>query len=248
MVWSYSRITSYETCPYRFFLTYILKLEKKRLFFSDYGSFIHSIIEKYLNGELKKKELDKYYLSEFQKNVVGRAPNLSIFKNYFQQGLHYMKNFTFPYNNVLEVEKKINFTIGDKPFVGFIDAVANDVGIDIVDNKSRDLKQRSTCKKPTKSDKELDKYLRQLYLYSIGVKNEYKQLPENLCFNCFRSETVIIEPFNKEKFKEAQEWALGMIDTIRNTTEWNPNIDYFVCRYLCDQNHNCDYYRLSERR
>ncbi|MGN1156970.1 MAG: PD-(D/E)XK nuclease family protein, partial [Agathobacter sp.] len=55
MVWSYSRITSYETCPYRFFLTYILKLEKKRLFFSDYGSFIHSIIEKYLNGELKKK-------------------------------------------------------------------------------------------------------------------------------------------------------------------------------------------------
>lgn len=248
MVWSYSRITTYETCPYRFFLTYILKLDKKRLFFSDYGSFIHSIIEKYLTGELKRKELDRYYLSEFQNNVVGRAPNLSIFKNYFQQGLLYMKNFTFPYDNVLEVEKKINFEIKGKPFVGFIDAVAKDTGVIVVDNKSRDLKQRSTRKKPTKSDEELDKYLRQLYLYCIGILNEYKELPEKLCFNCFRSGTIITEPFVQEKFEDAQNWALEMIDTIRNTTEWTPNIDYFVCNHLCDMCHHCEYNRLSERR
>lgn len=248
MVWSYSRITTYETCPYRFFLTYILKLDKKRLFFSDYGSFIHSIIEKHLTGELKKSELDKYYLSEFQNNVVGRAPNLSIFKNYFQQGLLYMKNFTFPYSNVLEVEKEISFNIKGKPFVGFIDAVAKDTGIVVVDNKSRDLKQRSTRKKPTKSDEELDKYLRQLYFYCIGILNEYKELPEKLCFNCFRSGTVITEPFVQEKFEDAQNWALEMIDTIRNTTEWTPNVDYFVCNHLCDMCHHCEYNRLSERR
>ena len=195
-----------------------------------------------------RKELDRYYLTEFKNNVIGRAPNLSIFKNYFQQGLYYMKNFTFPYNNVLEVEKEINFKIKDKPFVGFIDAVAKDTGIIVVDNKSRDLKQRSNRKKPIKSDKELDKYLRQLYLYSIGIFDEYKEFPSELCFNCFRTGAIIKEPFNKEKYNEAQDWALKMIDTIRNTTEWVPNIDYFACNYLCDMCHHCDYNRLSERR
>lgn len=248
MVWSYSRITTYETCPYKFFLAYILKLDKKPLFFSDYGSFIHSIIEKYLTGGLRRNELDKYYLSEFKNNVIGRAPNLSVFKNYFQQGLSYMKNFAFPYDNVLDIEKKINFEIGGKPFVGFIDAVANDTGISVVDNKSRNLKKRSARKKPVKSDKELDKYLRQLYLYSLGIVKEYNSLPEELCFNCFRSGTIIKEPFIQEDFEKAQKWALDMIDIIRNTTEWIPNVDYFVCNYLCDMCDHCDYNRLSGRR
>ena len=245
MVWSYSRITTYEACPYRFFLTYILKLDKKRLFFSDYGSFVHKIIEKTLTGKLERDRLEIYYLTEFKNNVIGQTPNHSIFKNYFQQGLSYMRNFSFPYRNVLEVEKKIEFEIKGKPFVGYIDAVAKDTGIVVADNKSRDLKLRSNRKKATKTDRELGKYLRQLYLYSVGIRNEYKELPTELCFNCFRSGTVIKEPFVEENFESAQDWALDMIDTIRNTTEWVPNVNYFVCNYLCDVCHHCEYSRLS---
>lgn len=247
MVWSYSRLTTFETCPYRFFLTYILKLDKKRLFFSDYGSFVHKIIEKYLTGELESDRMEMYYLTEWKNNVFGQAPNSSIFKNYFQQGLQYMRNFSFPYENIVKVEKKIEFKINEKPFVGFIDAVAADSGIIIVDNKSRDLKQRSGRKKPTKTDCELDKYLRQLYLYSTDIYNEYQKFPAELCFNCFRSGTVIKEPFVKEKYDDTQDWALDLIDTIRNTDDWVPNVDYFVCNYLCDVCHHCEYNHLSER-
>ena len=60
--WSYSRINQFEMCPYAFLLNYIKHTPKKPLFFSDYGSFIHKLIEQYLNGELKKDELAGEYL------------------------------------------------------------------------------------------------------------------------------------------------------------------------------------------
>lgn len=63
MTWSYSRITAYEDCPYRFYLKYIKKIKGVRHFFSDYGSFMHLIIQKFLTGELKKSELVGYYLT-----------------------------------------------------------------------------------------------------------------------------------------------------------------------------------------
>lgn len=245
MVWSYSRITTYETCPYRFFLVYILNVEKQRLFFSDYGSFMHSIIEKYLTGVLKKCELDKYYLSEFYNNVKGKAPNISIFKNYFQQGLEYVKNFSFPFSDIVEVEKKVSFDIGDKKFVGIIDAVAKDEnGLIVIDNKSRNLKPRNPKKKTTKSEIELNKYLRQLYIYSKAVAQEYNQTPQKLCFNCFRNKSTIVEPFEFEAFEKSQRWALEMIETIRNTEEWMPKLDYFVCNHLCDVCSHCEYKQL----
>ena len=247
MVWSYSRIGKFETCPYQFLLSYIFGVEKKRLFFSDYGSFIHSIIEKYFNKDLKKRELSTYYLSEFQRNVVGKAPNISIFENYFQQGLSYLNNFDFPYSNVIAVEKKFHFRIGKRKFIGIVDAIADDNGIIIIDNKSRSLKPYSNRKKPTLSDMELDNYFKQLYLYSVGIKKEYKSLPKALGFNCFRTQTSIIEPFDNDRYIKTKKWATNTIDTIINNTDWSPKINYFICNNLCDVCHHCEYHSLGKR-
>lgn len=248
MTWSYSRLTTYECCPYKFFLTYILKLDKKRLFFSDYGSFMHSIIEMCLNGDLKTKELERYYLSEFKNNVIGHAPNFSIFKNYFQQGLSYVKDFNFPYTDVIEVEKKIDFNLDGINFVGIIDAIVSNDGLIVLDNKSRALKHRSKKAPPTKADEELDRYLRQLYIYSAGIQTLYGEFPKKLGFNCFRNNVQIIENFDENKFNEAKKWAIDLVQDITLTTEWNPNIDYFFCNHLCDVCHHCEYSRFSERR
>ena len=247
MVWSHSRITTYEMCPYKFFLTYILKLPKQRLFFSDYGSYAHSIIEKKLNGELTDEELDVYYLLNFRDNVIGKAPNTKIFQNYFKQGLSYFGDFNFPYSNILDVEANMEFSICGKNFVGIIDAVASNDGLIIIDNKSRNLKQRSTRSKQTKSDIELDKYLRQLYLYSIPLHDKYGSYPKELCFNCFRNSTIIRELFNESALEETKDWALGLIDAIEQESEWSPNMEYFRCRYLCDVAHHCEYNCLNER-
>lgn len=246
--WSYSRLMAFEHCPYQFFMSYIKPHSKKPLFFSAYGTFLHKIIEKKLKGELQKEELTAYYLTNFQKEVTGRAPNKEIFQSYFNQGLEYLQNMDFPYPTPLAVERRVDFFIGDKPFTGIIDCVAEDEGgIIILDNKSRTLKPRSARKKPTKSDLELDEYLRQLYLYSIPIQTEYHQYPKRLVFNCFRTGNVISEPFQESALENTKCWALQTIEKITNHEDWGPNMEYWKCRYLCDHSHQCEYQLMNGR-
>ena len=244
MCWSYSRITAYEDCPYRFYLRYIQKVSKNRNFFADYGSFLHLIIQKYLTGELKESELVGYYLMRFRTEVVGKAPSQQIFKNYFRQGLEYLKSMKPPEDETIGVEKEVSFRVGDKEFIGYIDRVSKGDGIEIIDNKSRALKERTKRKKPTKADMELDEYLRQLYIYSIPIKDEYGVYPKNLVFNCFRTQTVIREPFNIDAYEATKQWALNTIDVITKESEWKPNIDWFKCKYLCECSSQCEYFQM----
>lgn len=249
MVWSYSRITSFESCPYKFFLSYIKHLDKKNMFFSDYGTLMHKIIEMRLNGELSEQEMVPYYLSHFRKDIKGFAPTRAIFKTYFEQGLQYLNHMDFPYPAPIGVEKGVDFFIGDKPFTGIIDCVAKreDGSIAILDNKSRDLKPRSSRKKPTKSDEELDSYLRQLYLYSVPIKDSFDTYPSRLEFNCFRTGQLISEPFREEALGTTKKWALQTIEKITENDDWSPKMDYWKCRYLCDLSQHCEYHQMNRR-
>lgn len=221
--------------------------EKQSLFFSDYGSFVHKLLEQYLSGELQKKELQSAYLSGFQKAVRGKAPSKEIFQSYFEQGLAYLGELCFPYENPLFVEFRASFQIEQIPFTGIIDCVVKDEDdIVIVDHKSRALKPRSTRKKPTKSDEELDAYLRQLYLYCVPIKDLFHIYPKRLEFNCFRTGQLISEPFSEEAFEAAKEWAVTRVKTITENEDWSPKIEYWKCRYLCDFCAECEYFDMQK--
>lgn len=218
------------------------------MFFSDYGSFMHKLIEQYLRGFLEKDDLTGAYLSGFKRNVRGKAPNSKVFKSYFEQGYEYLSDIDFPYLSPIGIEQKVDFSIGDRSFTGIIDCVAIDDGsLVVLDNKSRALKPRSGRRKPTVSDKELDSYLRQLYLYSVPVEQLYHTYPVRLEFNCFRTGQLISEPFREEEFEKTKEWALKSIDTITGNEDWSPKIDYWKCRHICDLSEDCCYFQINRR-
>lgn len=218
------------------------------MFFSDYGTLMHKIIEMHLNGGLSKQQVVPYYLSHFREDIKGFAPTKAIFKTYFEQGLQYLNHMDFPYPTPIGVEKRVDFFIGDKPFTGIIDCIAKQAGsLVILDNKSRDLKPRSLRKKPTKSDGELDSYLRQLYLYSVPIKDLFDTYPDRLEFNCFRTGQLISEPFRQEEFEKTKEWALKTIDTITENEDWSPKIEYWKCRYICDKSGDCCFFQTNGR-
>lgn len=244
MTWSYSRITSFEDCPYRFLLNYILHKDKKKQFFSEYGGFVHELIAKYLTDEFDKDELSYYYLKNFQNVVPKNAPNFKVYSNYFNQGLEYLDSLNLPDNKTIAVEKRTDFEIEGKKFVGIIDLIQQDSGLIICDHKSRALKPRSKGKRYLKTDEELDKYLRQLYLYSIPVKEIYGEYPKQLRFNCFRTQTVITEPFSVKDFEKTKVWAVKMISKIEENDNWKPNAELFKCKYICDHCLNCEYYKM----
>lgn len=218
------------------------------MFFSSYGKFMHKLIEIFYTEGKKPDQLCDMYLQGFKEQVSGKAPNVKVFRNYFISGLQYLKGIqSFPYA-VVAVEKRVDFEVSGVPFVGYIDFLGEkDREIYVVDNKSRALKPRSKREKPTKTDMELDSYLIQLYLYTAAVEQEYKRLPKALCFNCFRTQTFIEEPFSEQAYNEAKQWVLDKATKIKKEADFNPDVEFFKCTHLCEMQRYCEYYRLSGR-
>lgn len=245
MTWSYSRISCFEKCPYKFYLKYIYGLEENDMFYASYGKYIHSLLERFYKGKIKKEDLKKEFIINYSTEVKGERPPGDISYKYFQMGLNYFSSFTPIQKEVLAVEKKYSFDLYQYSFVGILDLVVKDSNkIYIVDNKSRNLKPRSKRKKPTNNDLELDVMLKQLYLYSIPIIEKYGYPPDKICFNCFKSNTFIEEPFDNYKFEDAKEWSKSIISTIEETETFVPRIDFFGCNYLCGLNNQCEYYDM----
>ena len=242
MTWSYSRIKTFEDCPYRFFLKYIKGYKETEKFYASYGSFMHRLLEQYYNGVLPRDKMLSTFLLNFQSEVRGVRPRKETVRKYIDAGCEYLKNFTpFPYNKIA-VEKRVEFQIDGYNFIGFIDYLGEkDNHLYIIDNKSRVLKPRSGRAKPTAGDKELDMMLRQLYLYSVGTEQEYERLPETLCFNCFRDGRFIKEQFDMQKYEEAKSWAVDNIHKIEQTESFEPRQNFFSCFYICGVSDSCCY-------
>lgn len=246
MTWSYSRIKAFDDCPYRFFLKYIYEADKAPKFFASYGSFMHKLIEQYYKQEITKEQMVFEFATRFDSEIHGLRPNEGTVKKYIKSGIQYLANFSpFEYK-MLDVEKKVKFSIKDFSFVGIIDFLGTKNGeLYLVDNKSRDLKPRSSRKMPTKNDKEIDIMLRQLYIYSKAIKEEYGAFPKALCFNCFKSGVFIKEPFSEMAYSESIEWAHNKIIEISSTNDFVPNRNYFSCRFICDVSDDCCYNSLE---
>lgn len=245
MEWSYSRINSFTDCPYAWFLKYIKELPSVQNFYSQYGKFMHHILQRYFKGELRQWELGSYYISKFALQVTMRPQRASTYVKYFKNGLDYLSGFSWPTSKILGVEREIHYKIGNKPAWGFIDLEEQDGGIIVTDHKSAELKQRSNRKKPTQDDALLDEMFRQLYLYSLGIYECYGEYPKKLRFNPFRTGMFVEEQFSLEKLKASVGWADNQITTITYNENWYPKIDYFRCNFLCDQRENCEYYQIN---
>lgn len=244
MTWSYSRLSAYETCPYRFFLKYLYGCEEKPEFFSQYGSFVHEIHQLVFTSILSKRNAAQYYVRNFIDHVTAKAPSQKVFSSYFQGGLSYFQNMPEFEGSILGIEKEFHFDIDGYPFVGYTDLITRDDGIILFDHKARALKARSSRKKPTLSDEELDRYLRQLYLYSIPIKEQYCEYPKWLVFNCYRVGYFIKEPFDINKLYEAKRWAVNLITSINTTQEWEPSVELFRCKNLCGVENDCSYFSM----
>lgn len=238
--WSHSRITLFEECPYAFALKYLYNDDNKQEnFYANFGTYMHRIHELFYTGVLKQEELVDYYIEHF--DSVGYNKHRS---KYFVEGLNYLEGgISVIPSSIIGVEQQLDFKVGEYDFTGIIDLLyKNDDGIlTICDHKSHPLQPRSKRKKPTLSDKELDQYLKQLYLYAHGVHQLGLGNVGVLQFNCFRVCSTISEIYSKDKEDEAVEWAINTIRNIENTTSFMPTGEWFYCHNLCDHRGVCEY-------
>lgn len=238
IVWSFSSVNNYCTCPYGFKLSYIEKKSKVDNAFAEFGGFVHSLLEKYFKGEVEFFELATLYEEEYNINVLHSFPEFKfcdLADKYYQSGLEYFKSFEGLSDRyeILGVEQKINLTIKNKPFVGYIDLILkdkNDGQYVIVDHKS---------KSKFKNKKEKEHYLLQLYLYSLYIKEQYGTYPKSLKFNMFRAKDWVSEDFEESRLEDAINWFDITTDLIYSDTTFPKNKDDFFCKNLCGVRKHC---------
>lgn len=225
-------------------MKYIKKLKPIPQFYASYGSFLHELLARFYAGQAAKEELPVQFLTGFSTSVQGERPSDKIVADYIRKGSDYLRSFEpFPYRTV-GVEQEYRFTVDGIPFIGFVDYLGEQDGeLILIDHKSRSLKPRSNRVKPTQNDLTIDEMLRQLYLYAYAVQQKYGQFPEALCFNCFKTNTFIREPFRTDACDKALTWARDTVRSLQDPEDFPPSIEYFSCQYLCDMHHECCYWQ-----
>lgn len=228
-----------------FYLSYVKGHSSRDKFFTQYGTYNHKIHELCERNENVMSPLSTYLLG-YQENVRSRDIEQKTQYKYYEDGKNYWRGYSNP-PEIIGSEIVIYFSVFDHNFKGVIDLLHREDGkLVLCDHKTADIAPRSKRGKPTKKDKELDRKLRQLYLYSIAVKNDLGKYPDILRFNCFRTGQKVDEPFKETALNEAKEWAGDCIKRIQETEKFHSNYAPWVCEHICGQSDNCELYQFNK--
>ena len=257
MTWSFSRINSYEMCPYSWYLTYIEHAPEIDNFYSAYGTLCHEILEKgfkngiIFNGSVQNSALCEY-INRYFTEVSPYTNNPSTKMKYFNSGCDFFKSDLSNWLSgfeILGVEKEAKFKIGKNNFIGYIDLLVRDVQtgkIVIVDHKTSEFPLLSNGGiKKSLLEKEKS-YELQMYLYSAYVKEKYGKFPSILCWNYTRYNKRYAIPFKIDDYNAALEHTDRIIETIKTDTNFSENMNWFYCNKLCGHRNDCLYRRMME--
>lgn len=257
MTYSFSRLNSFYICPHEWRRVYIDCDDKDNSAMAQFGSLMHSILEKYAKGELEVFELSQYYMEHFDNAITYDFPPnkyVDLRQKYYDAGLDYLDNIDLDLSGyeILGVEKKVEFKIGDYDCIGFIDLLLKDKKtgeIIILDHKSASIGILKSGKVSKKDREHFEQFKKQLYLYAKPIIQEYGHV-DQLIWNMFRDQRYIKIPFDQTEYENSIQWAKDTIKLIETETEWGLNKEFikaqeedkyppFYCMQLCSQRFHC---------
>lgn len=246
-VYSYSQLSSFDECPYSFYLQRIEKVDDLASnAFAERGTLIHDLLDQWGKGILKKEDMIAEYERRYGDEVVTAFPRMM--KGYtekaYAQGIEFLENFDeFKGYKVISTEEKFTIDLpltdgSTRKFTGIIDLILRKEWTNeliICDHKSKSM---ASFKKA-----ENEMYRQQL-LYTQYVLEKYGEWPAELMFHLFgENGEKPSRPFDVKQFREALGWATDCIKGIENNTvlDW---LDYkdssdFYCQELCSVRRHC---------
>ena len=243
MKWSFSKLSTYDECPYGFYLRYLQDppLPDEPNAWSEYGTLCHALLEEYALGELSVLDLADEYVRRYHGAVVHSFPPFP--KGYaektYHEGLQYFENFdgfNEDENEIVSAEERFEIRVGENTLVGISDLILrnrNTGALTVVDHKTKSVKSMKH---------DIDLYRHQLYLYALHAHNKYGVWPKTLMFNMLKDPTQsVVEAFRPEQMEMTAKWIEARIDNIFLEDEWPATraeeIDKgkgdFYCRYIC---------------
>ena len=164
-VYSFSRLKLFNECRHAYFLTYVLKCDKKPNIYSEIGTIIHEVLEDVQGGkDIPVEERIEMFEDKVDEcKIFGiEFVNEKIEEKYVENIKHCLRNFK-PLQGVrFEIEKEIKLELGSSVLTGFIDLVIHneDGTVSVIDFK--------TSSKYAKKD--LPKNANQLIIYGLALE------------------------------------------------------------------------------
>lgn len=252
MIWSYSRITTFDTCPYSFYLQYILKDWKnyptESNYWAELGIFVHEIFEKIFSNELSIDDASAYFLENYKDKVkMKQKPN--VMAKAYEECAEYLATTSLEWLKDYEVvgtEIEAVIDIGGYKFKGFVDLLLKEKSTGdyiIVDHKScKEFFSQKSGLIYKSMEHKLEEYKKQMYLYSNAVLKIYGKLPTQIWWHHFRANGYLTKiPFDKAEYDETMNWFLKTIQRIEKEEDFKEKTDYFFCNNLCNFRNSCEY-------
>ncbi|MCD6447571.1 MAG: PD-(D/E)XK nuclease family protein [Thermoplasmata archaeon] len=254
MIYSYSAISSFESCPLKFKLAYIDRIKPPRRSIEMFlGSRVHEALEKLYRDKLFGKLLSLEELLEFYNERWRREMSDTIFvakeydaENYRIMGQRYLVDYyntykPFDEGRTIALEKRVFFPLNDKYWVsGIIDRITEVDGVYEVHD------YKTSLYLPTRKEIEEDC---QLALYAIALDHLYgvKDIELVWHFLAFNKEIRLRKP----SYEDAREEVIKRIEKIEEARKRNdfPPRESSLCPY-CSYRPLCPLfkheYRLEE--
>lgn len=250
---SFSKLSTFEDCPYCFYLQYRLTDEDRDLcgyipegnYYAENGSLVHSVLERYFNGEIELDDLPGVYIDEY--DGVCYKVRESTMKKTFETCADYFAEVDFDWMKdweVVGVELKVEIEIRGYKYIGFIDLLLKNKETGeywIIDHKSSDYPFKRDGTVSAKSKESFASYKKQMYLYCYAIKKLYGKYPTKISWNHFKAKKFATIDFEQKECTNAVNWFVRTIKKIQNEKQFEPKKDFFHCSELCDYRNCCEY-------
>lgn len=241
---SYSRLACFDRCPMEYYLTYMTGEAPAESGVAQYGSYIHSLLEKWAQGKASPELLRAEYPAGYDAAVSAPLPEGKEL-DYFERGLAYFSGFRGVLARhspkVLMAEQTLSAQSPRAPYVGVLDLV-----LELKDGRRALVDHKSSLKASFYGAKGRERR-RQLYLYAWLLKENFGFLPEVLCFNLFREKKELSFDFSETEYQETLLWMTMVEEELIPLMEscaqipfdWPTRPDPFWCRNICMVRDRC---------
>lgn len=248
VVYSHSRVSTFETCPYKYKLQYIdkIKPEIQNTIEAFMGDLVHQTLEKLYKDKKFHKNTPKESLLKYYKDLwkKGYSEDILIAKkdqgltedNYKKMGIKFISDYydrMKPFNQLtilgLETQDRMTLKDGNQWHVR-IDKFASD------DNGNYyicDYKTNSRMKDQEEADSD-----RQLAMYSIWVKDKFKDTKSvKLVWHMLAFNKDVISQRTDKELDKLQNEVIDLIKKIENAKKYPTNVTP-LCNY-CGYKEQC---------
>lgn len=212
-LWSWSKVNTFMTSPYEFYLSYVLhkKPDKDNCAYAPLGGICHSIIEDLYSNKIEYEEMSDLFedgwttaidIAQLYFSRSDESKNESIGKKYKDNLQHFFANHK-KIENKIELERFLTAKIGDYVLQGYADAITKDEDDNfvIIDWKTSSIYKGKTA----------DEKCGQLVVYALALNQLGIPMDKiRICWNFLKYCNVEVTQKNgKKKLRTLERYNLG---------------------------------------